>query len=118
MIGAIGDFLWSYVLVVMLVGMGLWFTVASRFVQFRFFGRMFRSLARGVHHEDNHVSSFQALVVSVAGRVGGGNIAGGSGRHYPGRARRCVLDVVDWPDGHGHQFLRVFAGAALKARRT
>ena len=76
MIGAIGDFLWSYVLVVMLVGMGLWFTVASRFVQFRFFGRMFRSLARGVHHEDNHVSSFQALVVSVAGRVGGGNIAG------------------------------------------
>jgi len=76
MLTTVSDFLWSYVLIVMLVGLGLWFTVASRFVQFRFFGRMFRSLARGIHHEKNHVSSFQALVVSVAGRVGGGNIAG------------------------------------------
>ena len=76
MLASLGDFLWSYVLIVMLVGLGLWFSVASRFVQFRFFGLMFRSLARGMHHETNHVSSFQALVVSVAGRVGGGNIAG------------------------------------------
>jgi AGCS family alanine or glycine:cation symporter len=76
MIGTITDFLWSYVLIVMLVGMGLWFTVVSRFVQFRFFGLMFRSLTRGMHHDKRHVSSFQALVVSVAGRVGGGNIAG------------------------------------------
>ena len=76
MIIALGDFLWSYVLIVMLVGLGIWFSVASRFVQFRFFGRMFRSLVRGVRHEGNHVSSFQALVISVAGRAGGGNIAG------------------------------------------
>lgn len=76
MLATVGDFLWSYVLIVMLVGLGLWFSIASRFVQFRYFGRMFRSLASGIHHEENHVSSFQALVVSVAGRVGGGNIAG------------------------------------------
>lgn len=76
MLGTISDFLWSYVLIVLLVGLGLWFTVASRFVQFRYFGQMFRSLGRGMHHEGTHVSSFQALVVSVAGRVGGGNIAG------------------------------------------
>ena len=76
MLSTVSDFLWTYVLIVMLVGLGLWFTIASRFVQFRFFGRMFRSLASGMHHEEGRVSSFQALVVSVAGRVGGGNIAG------------------------------------------
>jgi len=76
MLGTISDFLWSYILIGMLVGLGLWFTVASRFVQFRYFAQMFRSFGRGMHHEKGHVSSFQALVVSVAGRVGGGNIAG------------------------------------------
>ena len=68
MLGALTDFLWSYVLIAMLV--------ASRFVQFRFFGEMFGSLRRGLHEREGHLSSFQALVVSVAGRVGGGNIAG------------------------------------------
>ncbi len=76
MIGTLTDLLWSYVLIVLLVGLGLWFTVASRFVQFRFFGAMFSSLRRGLHEKEGHLSSFQALVVSVAGRVGGGNIAG------------------------------------------
>ena len=76
MLGTLTDFLWSYVLIVLLVGLGLWFTVASRFVQFRFFGQMFGALRRGLHEREGHLSSFQALVVSIAGRVGGGNIAG------------------------------------------
>lgn len=76
MLGSLTDILWSYVLIVLLVGLGLWFTVASRFVQFRYFGQMFGSLRRGLHEREGHLSSFQALVVSVAGRVGGGNIAG------------------------------------------
>ncbi|WP_439105935.1 alanine/glycine:cation symporter family protein [Congregibacter sp.] len=76
MLAMLSDLLWSKVLVVMLVGIGLYFTVASRFVQFRYFGRMFAVLGSALHHEKGHVSSFQALVVSVAGRVGGGNIAG------------------------------------------
>lgn len=76
MLAMLSDLLWSKVLVVMLVGIGLYFTIASRFVQFRYFGRMFAVLGSALHHEEGHVSSFQALVVSVAGRVGGGNIAG------------------------------------------
>ncbi|MFK8040725.1 alanine/glycine:cation symporter family protein [Congregibacter sp.] len=76
MLAMLSDLLWSKVLVVMLVGIGLYFTVASRFVQFRYFGKMFSVLGSALHHEKGHVSSFQALVVSVAGRVGGGNIAG------------------------------------------
>lgn len=76
MLASISDWLWSTVLVVLLVGIGSYFTVASRFVQFRYFTRMFAVLGAGLHREKGQVSSFQALVVSVAGRVGGGNIAG------------------------------------------
>ncbi|MEE4661905.1 MAG: alanine/glycine:cation symporter family protein [Halieaceae bacterium] len=70
------DFLWSYVLVTLLVGVGVAASVMSRFAQFRFFLAMFASLRRGLHHQAGHLSAFQALIVSVAGRVGGGNIAG------------------------------------------
>ncbi len=76
MLATLNDFIWGQVLVVVLVAVGLLYTLASRGVQFRYFGRMFSVLRGGMHHEKGHVSSFQALVVSVAGRVGSGNIAG------------------------------------------
>jgi AGCS family alanine or glycine:cation symporter len=64
------------VLIFVLVAVGLLFTVASRFVQFRYFGQMFAILRQSSQREAGHLSSFQALVLSVAGRVGAGNIAG------------------------------------------
>ena len=76
MMATLNDFLWGQVLIIVLLAVGLLFTVASRGVQFRYFGRMFSVLRGGMRHESGHVSSFQALVVSVAGRVGSGNIAG------------------------------------------
>ncbi len=76
MLAAVNDFLWGQVLMIVLIAVGLLFTVTSRFVQFRYFGRMFAVLGGAMHHEKGRVSSFQALVVSVAGRVGAGNIAG------------------------------------------
>ena len=76
MLQGVTDFLWSYVLVVVLIGIGLVFTFGSRFVQIRHFGEMFRVLRQAFHHQPEHVSSFQALALSVAGRVGAGNIAG------------------------------------------
>ncbi len=76
MLDAVNEFLWTWVLIVLLVGIGVTFTIVSRFVQFRYFGRMFGILLQAFHHEKGHVSSFQALVLSVAGRVGAGNIAG------------------------------------------
>lgn len=66
-------------LVIILVGLGLLFTIASRFVQFRYFMRMFSILKSGhifTRNPDGHLSSFQALIMSLAGRVGGGSIAG------------------------------------------
>jgi AGCS family alanine or glycine:cation symporter len=76
MLAALNDFLWGQLLIVVLIGVGIFFTVVSGFVQFRYFGRMFSVLRGATHHEKGHISSFQALVVSVAGRVGSGNIAG------------------------------------------
>lgn len=76
MLNILNNFLWDQLLIVLLVGVGLLLTISSRFVQFRYFGRMFAVLKGGMHHEAGRVSSFQALVVSVAGRVGSGNIAG------------------------------------------
>lgn len=79
MLDFLNDLLWGKVLLVLLVAVGVGFTIASRFVQFRYFGRMFSILgASQAFKKDKHghLSSFQALVLSVAGRVGGGNIAG------------------------------------------
>jgi alanine or glycine:cation symporter, AGCS family len=76
MLEFLNDILWGYVLIYGLVAAGLAFTVASRFVQFRYFGAMFGILRQAFHHEAGHLSSFQALMLSVAGRVGAGNIAG------------------------------------------
>ncbi|WP_428606659.1 alanine/glycine:cation symporter family protein [Sedimenticola sp.] len=79
MLDLLNDLLWGKVLITVLLGIGIWFTLASRFVQFRYFGRMFRILSTKhafKRDQHGHLSSFQALLLSVAGRVGGGNIAG------------------------------------------
>mgnify|MGYP002625162081 FL=1 len=82
-ITTLNDALWSYVLIGALVVCGLWFTWKTRGVQFRMVGEMFRLLTDSAtsgspkpsdrHH---HISSFQAFAVSVATRVGTGNLAG------------------------------------------
>jgi len=75
--GYIGDATWGWALIPFLVVFGVFFTLASGLVQFRFFGRMFRVLVPSrTGSTKGHVSSLQALLVSVGGRVGGGNIAG------------------------------------------
>ncbi len=76
MLEFLNDLLWSKVLIFVLVVLGVLFTVRSRFVQFRYFGSMFGVLASAFRHQPGHLSSFQALALSVAGRVGAGNIAG------------------------------------------
>ncbi|UTW03379.1 alanine:cation symporter family protein [Amphritea atlantica] len=79
MLEFLNDLLWGKVLIGVLISLGLWFTIASRFVQFRYFGQMFKIFSGKQlfkHEQQGHLSSFQALLLSVAGRVGGGNIAG------------------------------------------
>ncbi|MES2820205.1 MAG: alanine/glycine:cation symporter family protein [Pseudomonadota bacterium] len=76
MLDLLNDLIWSKLLIVMLVGLGLYFTVRSRFVQFRYFSSMFRIFGEAFQRQPGQLSSFQALMLSVAGRVGAGNIAG------------------------------------------
>lgn len=71
------DILWSYVLIVLLVGLGVLFTLQTKFVQLRMFPEMFRLLHEGVGQKaEQGISSFQAFCISTASRVGVGNIAG------------------------------------------
>jgi alanine or glycine:cation symporter, AGCS family len=74
---AIGEATWGWSLIPFLVVLGVFFTLASGWVQLQFFGRMFRVLFPGGQDSgEGHISSREALLVSVGGRVGGGNIAG------------------------------------------
>ena len=74
----VSDALWTYVLLGVLVCCGLYFTWRTRFVQFRMLGEMVRLLGEsaGQGLRQKHVSPFQAFAVSVATRVGTGNLAG------------------------------------------
>ncbi|CAD5378198.1 putative sodium/glutamine symporter GlnT [Pseudomonas sp. OF001] len=76
MLDLLNDLLWSKVLIVTLVGLGLFFTLRSSVVQLRYFGDMFKIFASATKRKEGQLSSFQALMLSVAGRVGAGNIAG------------------------------------------
>ena len=76
---SINDFTWSYILVAALILCALWFTFRTHFVQFRMVGEMVRLLGESTDTHDKrekHVSSFQAFAVSIASRVGTGNLAG------------------------------------------
>lgn len=68
------DALYSYVLIILLVLGGIYFSVRTRCAQFRLLGQQFKAVTE--KSDKNGVSSFQALVVSTASRVGTGNIIG------------------------------------------
>ncbi|MBG6145718.1 AGCS family alanine or glycine:cation symporter [Labrenzia sp. EL_142] len=75
--GLIEDLTWGWALIPFLVIIGVFFTVVTGFVQFRFFTRMFRVLSsKNQTGDPNAISAREALLLSVGGRVGGGNIAG------------------------------------------
>ena len=78
-IDATNDILWTYVMIAALIGCALYFTLRSGFVQFRMLGEMIRQLVNSNerhHTEGKHISPFQAFAVSLASRVGTGNLAG------------------------------------------
>ena len=77
-ITSVNDALWTYLLIGALIVCGLYFTIRTRFVQFTMIGDMFRQLvdASPSSGGKKHISSFQAFAVSVATRVGTGNLAG------------------------------------------
>lgn len=72
----LNNILWSYVLIILLIGAGLIFSFKTKFVQFRLIKDMVLLLKEGTGGVENGISSFQAFCISTASRVGTGNLAG------------------------------------------
>lgn len=77
----VNGLLWDYLLLFVLVGTGVWFTIRLKFIQIRGFGEGFRRTFGGLFHRggeagNDGMSSFQALATSIAAQVGTGNLAG------------------------------------------
>ena len=75
LIDTVSSYMYSYILIVLLLGVGLWFTLRSKFVQLRMLPESIRVVSEKPKGE-NAISAFQALMVSTASRVGTGNIVG------------------------------------------
>ena len=79
----INTYLSSYILVFLLIGVGLFYSIRTRFVQVRCFGegmrKVFGNLTLRGGKQEHGMSSFQALATAIAAQVGTGNIVGGSG---------------------------------------
>ena len=75
--GELSGFLYTYILLLLLVVVGVYFTIRTKAVQLRYLKDMFSQLTEKKHVQgERSISSFQALMVSTASRVGTGNIAG------------------------------------------
>ena len=74
----LSNFLYTYILIFMLIALGIFFTYKTNFVQFRYIKEMFRLLGDGAANgkEDGHVSTFHTFCISTASRDGTGNLAG------------------------------------------
>ena len=73
----IDTYMYTYFLVFLLIGAGVWFTIKTRGVQFRLIKDGLKAITEKRHEPgEKTVSSFQAMMVSTASRVGTGNIAG------------------------------------------
>ena len=75
LVGPLNNFLWTYILIAVLLVLGVYFTVRTRFVQVRLFKEMFRLIVEKKDNNDG-VSPFQAFTISAASRVGTGNVTG------------------------------------------
>ena len=80
---SINAYLSDYILMILLIGVGVFFTIRTRFVQIRCFGegmkKVFGNISLRGKKEENGLSSFQALTAAIAAQVGTGNLVGACG---------------------------------------
>lgn len=70
------NILWGSILIYLLLGTGIYFSLRTRFIQFRHFGHIFSSSLLKSSSDPRGISTFQALCISLAARIGTGNLAG------------------------------------------
>ena len=109
----INGYLSDYILIILLIGAGLYFSIRTRFVQVRCFGEGMRRVFGNINlhggKQQGGFSSFQALATAIAAQVGTGNIVL---RRYPPRwSRRHLLDVDHRLLRHGYHLCGSGAGA-------
>ena len=82
-VNTINTYLSDYILFFLLIAVGLWYSIKTRFVQVRCFGegmrKVFGNLSLNGKKQESGISSFQALATAIAAQVGTGNIVGASG---------------------------------------
>lgn len=72
----ISEILWGSVMIYLLLGCGIWFTWRTGYIQFRYIHQFSKSLKRSLKPGEGGLTSFQVLCISLAARVGSGNLAG------------------------------------------
>ena len=72
----ISEILWGSVMIYLLLGCGIWFTWRTGYIQFRYIRQFSKSLKRSLTPREGGLTSFQVLCISLAARVGSGNLAG------------------------------------------
>lgn len=70
------DILWESILIYFLIGYGLYLTLRTRFIQFRLWRPMFSSMKRNKHTDSRGITAWQALALSLSGRIGVGSLTG------------------------------------------
>ena len=75
-ITTVGDYIWTYLLIGLLLGCAVYFTIRTRGIQFRMIPEMCRIMLGRDRKDKGGIGSFQAFAVALASRVGTGNLAG------------------------------------------
>ena len=109
-IADLSNWMYTYLLVILLVAAGLFFTIRNRFPQLRLLREAIRVVVERPEKEGS-VSSFQALMVSTASRVGTGNIIGVSVAICMGGYGAVFWMWLHRPAGRRHGLYRIHAGA-------
>ncbi len=101
----INNYLSNYILIILLLGMGIWFTVRTKAIQFRCFGegwrRVFGDFSLRGGNQGGGMTSFQALSTAIAAQVGTGNIVGACGAIIVGGPGAIfwmwIIALLAWP---------------------
>ena len=109
------DFLWSFLLLILLCGTGIYYTIRLKFIQVRKFGEGFKHVfghfsLNGEKHEKGEMSPFQSIMTAIAAQVGTGNLAGAA------TALCNLLDVAERVLRNGDHLLRGGSGTDLQDR--
>lgn len=119
---AVNGFVWGIPAMVCIIGVGLYLTIRTHFIQFRKFGYTFKVTLGKLFHKkgaaEGAVTPFQAVCTALASTVGTGNIAGVAGAIALGGPGRSVLDVVLGPARHVYEVFRSDHGCAFSVKRT